>query len=261
MLLFSQDKNRLRKHFIKDRVLFAYHLGDLDDFYFPDCQWIVDYRKRTQIEEALLVYRGLDTPSLLAFGATDGFADLVSEALPFLPSRFYCHYQDDSHAVLLSTYNETPLGTHLKMELGGKPQFVQNTNFVGDIVRLNRSHRKALMRLYASAYPDNYFTERMLDTGKYLGLVDGDNILAVAGVHVSSDEDNIAVLGNITTAVEHRGKKFGQLVTSRLVNELVEEGKVVTLNVKADNLPAIRCYENLGFIRRHTYQEGLFEAK
>ena len=43
MLVFTTNKERLSEHFQKDPVLFAYHLGDLDDFYFKDCQWGATY--------------------------------------------------------------------------------------------------------------------------------------------------------------------------------------------------------------------------
>ena len=70
MLIFCRDKKRLQSHFLKDRVLFAYHLGDLDDFFFDDCQFAVLNDSRGRVEECLLTYFGCDTPSVLAFGLT-----------------------------------------------------------------------------------------------------------------------------------------------------------------------------------------------
>ena len=107
----------------------------------------------------------------------------------------------------------------------------------------------------------------MLATGKYFGcLVDDrvhadDRLLAVAGVHVCSDEYKVAVLGSIATHPEHRGRGLATTLTSHLTAELVNEGKLVCLNVKADNLPAIRCYKKLGFETIHEYEEALFELK
>lgn len=44
----------------------------------------------------------------------------------------------------------------------------------------------ALRRLYDVAYPGNWFDPRMLDTGQYVGVRDGGELVAVAGVHVFS---------------------------------------------------------------------------
>ncbi|MCP4686026.1 MAG: GNAT family N-acetyltransferase, partial [bacterium] len=48
---------------------------------------------------------------------------------------------------------------------------------------------------------------------------------------------------------------------SRLLEELTSEGKMVCLNVQQDNAAAIRCYEKLGFVKVHEYEEALYEPK
>jgi len=265
LLIFTADKKRLRQHFEKDHVLFAYHLGDLDDFHFEDCQWAAIYGRSPRIDDVILIYTGLETPTVLAFGLSERFGDLLDGMLDLFPERFHCHFQEMSRGIFLRRYREKPLGTHLKMKL---------VNFapVSDIdtaciVRLDGSHEPRLRALYDTAYPDNYFDSRMLATGKYFGcLVDDrlhadDRLQAVAGVHVCSDEYNVAALGNITTHPDHRGKGLAAALTSHLTAELVDEGKLVCLNVKADNLPAIRCYEKLGFEVVYEHEEALFEVK
>jgi len=265
LLIFTADKKKLQRHFEKDPVLFGYHLGDLDDFYFEHCQWAAAYGQSPRIEDVILIYTGLDTPAVLAFGLTERFGDLLDGMLDLLPVRFYCHFQETSHDIFLRRYREKPLGRHLKMKLGSFTPVSDIDNAC--IVRLDGSHEPHLRALYDTAYPDNYFDSRMLATGKYFGcLVDDrlhadDRLQAVAGVHVCSDEYNIAVLGNITTHPDHRGRGLATALTSHLTAELVEEGKLVCLNVKVDNLPAIRCYEKLGFETIHEYEEALFEVK
>jgi len=265
MLLFTTDKKRLLKHFRRDPVLFAYHIGDLDDFYFPDCLWAVHFGERSGIDDVLLTYTGCETPTLLAFGLSNRFGDLLSDYLTLAPRKFYCHYQKQHHATFTRYMTETPLGTHLKMKLN-KAEFAKHhppDTRTGDLetVRLDASHEPLLRTLYAAAYPDNYFVPRMLQTGKYFGCFDAGSIVAVAGVHVSSDKHKIAVLGNIATHPDHRGHGLAGLLTYRLVAELICAKKMVCLNVKADNYPAITCYEKLGFVKVHEYEEALFELR
>lgn len=258
MLIFTTNKKWLRRHFEKDRVLFGYHLGDLDDFFFNDCQWAACFDELGRIEENILIYSGLAIPTVLAFGLGPRFQDLLAEALDLLPQRFHCHYQAASRSLLQTQFQEQHLGTHLKMKLRDfrRPDSLPDR---GEIVRLDVADKDELAGLYQTAYPDNYFTSRMLQTGKYFGYRLDDRIVAVSGVHVRSDKDGIAIMGNIATAVEHRGQGYGTAVTARLVQELVAEGKQVGLNVKSDNQPAIHCYRKLGFIEVHRYLEGLFE--
>ena len=49
---------------------------------------------------------------------------------------------------------------------------------------LGRADLPRLRELYAVAYPGNWFDARMVDTGRYAGIRDGDLLVAVAGVHV-----------------------------------------------------------------------------
>jgi len=257
MIVFTNDKKRLQKHCEKDPVLFAYHLGDLDDFFFPDCQWASIYSDRPHIEDLVLIYYGGITPAVHAFGLTDRFPELMHDVVNMLPDEFYCHYQKPSLPILAELHNCHPLGTHLKMSIDRFAP-VDTSAHDASIKRLGPEHEDALKALYESSYPGNYFTSRMLETGKYLGYFDSNRIVAVTGVHVDSKEYHIAVLGNITTAESHRGRGLSTALTSTLVTELINEQKLVCLNVRADNQPAIASYQKLGFTVRHEYEEARF---
>jgi len=259
MLIFSTDKQRLKRHFEKDKVLFSYHLGDLDEFYYPHCQFAVDYGDKSKIEDSILVYTGGEVPAVLAFGFTDLFDDLLKQMLPLLPNKFFCHFKEKQRSIFLTTYKETNLGTHHKMKLESFQKVSNNNNF--DIRRLDSTHFSLLKKLYSIAYPNNYFIERMLESGKYYGCFDNDKIVSVSGVHVDSLEYKISVLGNITTDKEYRGKGISTIVTSRLLENLIADDKTVCLNVKADNHAAITSYTKLGFVKVHEYEEALFELK
>jgi ribosomal protein S18 acetylase RimI-like enzyme len=260
MLIFTSDKKRLLEHFRKDPVLFAYHIGDLDDFYFPNCQWGAGYGNSPRIEECVLVYTGLALPTVLAFGVSDRYANLLEEFAPLFPAKFYCHYQDPYGDILSREYQGADLGIHHKMALR-RLHKSGPLKTGAEIIRLDQSHEQPLQALYESAYPDNYFSSRMLATGKYFGCFVDGRLVAVSGVHVDSARYGITVLGNITTHPDFRGRGLAHAATSRLVEELTGEGKRVCLNVKADNAPAIRCYERLGFEAVHEYREALFELR
>jgi ribosomal protein S18 acetylase RimI-like enzyme len=204
------------------------------------------------------VYTGLDTATVIAFGLTDAISGLFDELMPLLPDRFYCHFFDTYRETLREQYSEEAMGTHIKMNL---IDFKPDERRDASIVPLTESDEAELRNLYTAAYPGCYFTSRILQTGKYFGCRVDDLLVAVAGVHVYSPEYKTAALGSIATHPDHRGKGLASQVTSQLVNELKREVDLICLNVKADNAPAIHCYEKLGFVKTHEYEESLFELK
>jgi ribosomal protein S18 acetylase RimI-like enzyme len=70
-------------------------------------------------------------------------------------------------------------------------------------------------------------------------------LVAQGGTHLTL---NRAIeIGNIVTARAHRRQGYGSQVVSALVRALCSGGKSVFLQVFKDNVPAIACYERLGF--------------
>lgn len=261
MLIFTTDKTRLAKHFRKDPILFAYHLADLDDRFFPFCQWGVSHKSYTQIDEAILVYSPGTRASVLAFGLTKAFESLLTEMLDLLPNQFFCHFQRGHRSILESAFIEQPLGSFNKMKLESFVPAKQSLDSKEQLITLTTEHTDQLLAFFQQAYPNNYFDPMMLATNRYIGLIKNEKIVAVAGVHAISDEHNIAVLGNIATLPEERGNGYSQAVTSHLVALLVKEEKMITLNVSMQNPSAIHVYEKLGFVRTHEYEEGIFTRR
>ena len=118
-----------------------------------------------------------------------------------------------------------------------------------------------LEALYNVSYPGNWFDPRMLETGCYYGIRNGRSLVCVAGIHVYSPRYRVAVLGNVTTHPDFRGRGLGTAACAILCKELLREVDHVGLNVKADNSSAIACYERLGFERIATYEEYSLELK
>ncbi len=258
MFTFAIDKVRLLDHFRKDPVLFGYHIGDLDDFFFPHCQFPSIYSTTARIEDTVLIYTGGTAPTVLAFGLTDRYEGLLRELSDFFPSKFFCHYLRPYRGALTERFREKQLGTHHKMKL---EKLKVGPHAGVEVVRLTPENSSGLLDFYHQAYPSNYFTPRMLETGKYFGIRDGKKLAAVAGVHVHSKEYKTAVLGNIATHPDYRGKGLASAVTGHLCAELASEGLMVCLNVKGDNSGAIKCYEKLGFVKVCEYEEGWFEGR
>jgi ribosomal protein S18 acetylase RimI-like enzyme len=253
------DKQKLITHFRKDPVLFAYHIGDLDDFFFPLCKWPALTNDNDEIEEAILIYNNPLFVTVMAFGLSESFESFLQKEIDNLPNKFFCHFQDKCRDIFKSNFTEEPLGKHLKMKLNNFTK--QHHDNDKNIIRLEMTHLDLVEDFYSKVSPGGYFDPRMLITKKFFGYIENDILKSIAGLHVYSDEYKIAVLGSIATHPDYRRRGLATKVTSILTEELSAEKKLVCLNVKADNMPAIKCYEKIGFEVAHEYEESQFTKR
>ena len=96
------------------------------------------------------------------------------------------------------------------------------------------------------------------DNKRCLVAVSDGKIAAYVGAESVLDESNI---GNIVTHKDYRGKGIGTVLFKAMLDELKASGIVkVFLEVEHDNVPALRLYEKLNFVkyghRRDYYGAG-----
>ncbi len=113
--------------------------------------------------------------------------------------------------------------------------------------------------LYRVSYPDNSFDPRMLETGCFYGIRHGMLLVSVAVVHVYSPRYRVAALGNVATHPSFRGQRLATTVCAKLCQSLLQTVDHIGLNVQADNVSAIRSYEQLGFASIAAYKEYTIE--
>ena len=238
----------------RDPVLHAYQLGDLDDFFWPYTSW---FRRD---EEVVLLYHGVDPPTLLAFAAPSRvgrLAQLLRELTPVLPARLWAHLSPGLELAVAGAFRMDAAGPHHRMALTDPARLAA---VVPAGVVLGAGDLPALRRLYEVAYPGNWFDPRMVDTGQYVGVRDGAELVAVAGVQVFSPTYGVAALGNVATHPRLRGQGLAGAVVAALCRRLREQVGHVALNVKADNAAALRLYGRLGFTRVADYGEYALRA-
>ncbi len=114
----------------------------------------------------------------------------------------------------------------------------------------------ALGALYAH-FPEHHFQPDALRHGVFYGIRAGDRLVAAGGTHAVAPAYGVAVLGGIFTHPDARRRGHASALTSRLVEDHFARGcPDVVLNVPADNRPAIRVYERLGFRTYSNYRAG-----
>jgi len=253
------NKKILADYFQKDIYLHIYSLGDLDEFFWPLTEFYGEQHPE-KAERVITLYRGGTSPTLLALGSENDLPqEHLKTILPYLPASFEAHLRPDLESAFYPTHKITAHGPHYKM---GLVKTEHLNEFSGQsAAQLNSHHMDAIQNLYRISYPENWFDPRMLQTGQYFGVWQEGNLVSIAGVHVYSPAYRVAALGNITTHPDFRNQGLGTQVTAALCLSLLEKVDVIGLNVKANNQPAISCYENLGFEIKADYNEFSLQKK
>ncbi len=259
-LIFLHNKNEIEAFLLKHRHLNFYHLGDLDDFFWPYTTWYA-LQEDGEIKALNLFYSGIDPPVLLGI-ENDNLGDmktLLETSLPLLPAHFYSHLSPGLEKILEDGYSLDHYGEHYKMNL------IDLSNLdeidTSDVVPLTSANLEEIEALYSDGYPGNWFDARMLETGQYVGIREGGVLVSVAGIHVYSPTYKIAALGNITTHPTKRGQGLCTIVTAGLCKQLLKTVDAIGLNVRSDNIPAIKAYEKIGFEVVATYHEWMVKKK
>jgi predicted GNAT family acetyltransferase len=251
-----RDPDALAAFFRRRPAVHAYALGDLDDFFWPHTRWL-GLEREGALAQVALVYDEPDPPVLLALAEApeDGMAELLRAAADRLPARVYGHVTPsvvDAIAPVFAPVTEP--ARHRKLGLVRPEALAAHDR--GGTELLGSSDLREVEAFYARAYPGTWFQSRMLETGRYVGIRRGGELVCVAGVHVWSPAWRVAALGNVATLPEARGEGLATAACARLCGILLEDGiDTISLNVRADNAAAIRAYEKLGFAHAADYVE------
>ncbi len=86
-----------------------------------------------------------------------------------------------------------------------------------------------------------------------------DALVATAGIHIVSEREGVAGLGNVTSHPRVRGRGYARQVCARLLRHLDGLGIAhIGLNVAAGNARAQQVYAGLGFVQVAEYHEVLW---
>lgn len=251
----EHDRGVLAELLGRDSALHAYELGDLDDSFWPYTSW---YRRDDLVA---MVYHGLQVPLVLALAGpqdVDRLRVLLAGVAPLLPARCAAHLSLGAQGALADWFVVSDGEVHRKMALTDRGRLAA-VRPAGEL--LSPADLPELMALYEVAYPGNYFEPRMVQAGPYVGLRREGRLVAVAGSHVFSPAYRVAALGNVATHPRVRGQGLAAAVVAGLCERLLDGVDHIALNVRADNVAAVRLYERLGFSVAGTFGEFLLSAR
>ncbi|BCU67814.1 hypothetical protein HS7_12510 [Sulfolobales archaeon HS-7] len=94
------------------------------------------------------------------------------------------------------------------------------------------------------------FLSEALSAGKttvYGAFVD-ERFVSVAYTWIETE--SVAYIGGVLTEERYRNRGLAKAVVSAIANDIVKRGKIASLYVRDDNIPAIKAYEAVGFKAR-----------
>lgn len=232
-----------------DPVWSVYALGDLAPAMFPNTQWFSP--------DLTLVLRDFGTTILFAMGTAS-----IREALDHVTWPVHLQVQEDALEEIARHATVERTRQMWRMGWNGPPEGGRHIDpgTPGSAMRLSAADVPALKALYgdgeATGESPDFFHASMVTDGVFFGVYEGDRLVAAAGTHLLAPEEGAAAVGNIYTMRDRRGRGLGRVVTSAVL-EAVKDIETVGLNVRADNLAALRLYDSLGFVRHCSFYEGL----
>ncbi len=117
----------------------------------------------------------------------------------------------------------------------------------GNVRRLRGSDVRPINRLYRTDGAPAFYLREHIDGGVYFGAFDGPHLVSVAGTHVVSPEQGIAVVGNVYTHPAYRGQGLATVTTSAVTDIVLRRCREVVLSVDPGNTPAVAAYHRLGY--------------
>jgi ribosomal protein S18 acetylase RimI-like enzyme len=245
----TTDKALLRAFLGRDRLFAAYAICDLEEREFPRTRWGIATAGDEPVAVAM-EYSGLTPQPLFVMGRNDGIEAILRDVVR--PRAAYVAVRAEALSAVESAYRVDPGPPMVRM-------WVDRTRFrpyPSDVRRLLPVEIGELNRLYQLGFA-SWLSSSAIAEGVYYGIRAGGKLVAAAGTHVISPTARLAVVGNVFTHADHRGRGYATAVTGAVTAELLRSCDQVVLNVRADNPPALQAYRRLGYAEYVRFEERL----
>jgi ribosomal protein S18 acetylase RimI-like enzyme len=235
-----EDRDEIRK-ILRPRVEYtAYAIGQLEPGLFERTRW---YHARGDTGTGLVLHsRGGLGEATFAMGDPDAVAAIVSIHPGSVQTYATC---EPSHIPALQrVYRFASQQPMMRMHVTAETFRPVPS---GQAIPLNGFDIRRINGLYASDGAPSYYVPEHIDGGLYRGLFIEGRLVSVAGTHVVSRHEGVAVVGNVFTHRQHRGQGHATVTTSAVTQALLEFCEDVVLTVDPNNAPAVHAYEKLGY--------------
>ena len=245
----TADRAMLRAFLETDRLYSAYALCDLDDREFHRTRWGVA-AVGGQPVAVVLQYAGYSPQPIFVMGESDGVQAILAEVIK--PRTAYVAARTEHMPAIAASYRVDPGPMMLRMWVNA----ARFRPFPSDVRPLRSVDIGELNRLYQLGFA-SWLPASAISDGLYYGARVNGRLVSAAGTHVISPAARLAVVGNVMTDTDFRGRGYATAVTGAVTAELLRFCDQVVLNVRADNPPALAAYRRLGYQVTVAFEERL----
>ena len=245
----TTDRALLRRFLEQDRLYSAYAICDLEEREFARTRWGMAWDRDVPVA-LVLEYHGPTPQPLFVMGREDGIEVVLRDLVR--PRLAYAALPSSILPAVETAYRVDPGPTMVRM-------WVDQARFrpyPATVQRLLPIEIGDLNRLYQLGFA-SWLPPATVADGVYFGMRVNGQLVAAAGTHVIGRSARLAVVGNVLTHVDFRGRGFATAVTGAVTAELLRTCDQVVLNVRADNPPALNAYRRLGYTEHLRFEERL----
>ncbi len=218
----------------------AYALGQLEPALFPRTRW---FWARGSTGTGLVLHsRGGLGDATFVMGDPDAVAAILS--IHPGPTQTYATCQPQHLDTLRDVFRLASQQPMIRMAVRAA-RFVPATRL--NPIALTGLDIRRINSLYSSEGGPSYYIPEHIDSGVYRGIVSEGRLVAVAGTHVVSRQEGVAVVGNVFTHPAYRGRGYATAATSSVTETLLQYCEHVVLTVDPTNTPAVQAYAKLGY--------------
>jgi ribosomal protein S18 acetylase RimI-like enzyme len=245
----TTDRALLHAFLAQDRLYAAYAICDLEEREFGRTRWGAAW-DGAQLIAVGLEYTGPTPQPVFVMGRPDGIGAILRDVIK--PRAAYIAAPSSLLPAVEAHYRVDPGPQMIRM-------WVDRARFrpyPATVQRLLPVEIGELNKLYQLGFA-SWLPSSAIADGVYYGMRVNGRLIAAAGTHVISPAARLAVVGNVLTHVDYRGRGFATAVTGAVTAELLRTCDQVVLNVRADNPPAINAYRRLGYAEHTRFEERL----
>jgi ribosomal protein S18 acetylase RimI-like enzyme len=245
----TRDRDLIRRFLEGNRLFAAYALCDLEDREFSRTRWGAALED-DEIVAIALEYSGMTPQPMFVMGRDDGIEAILRDVVR--PRAAYVAALTESLPAVQTQYRVDPGPPMVRMWVD-KARF---RPYPADVRRLLPIEIGELNRLYQLGFA-SWLPSSSIAEGVYYGIRVAGRLVAAAGTHVISPTARLAVVGNVLTHIDYRGRGYATAVTGAVTAELLRTCDQVALNVRSDNPPALQAYRRLGYAEHVRFEERL----
>ena len=245
----TSDRAVLRAFLERDRLYAAYALCDLEEREFARTRWGLAFQGDVPVA-LVLEYNGPTPQPLFVMGQPEGIELILRDLIR--PRLAYAAAPAGLVGAIASAYRVDPGPEMVRMWV----DYTRFRPYPATVQRLLPADIGDLNRLYQLGFA-SWLPPTTIADGVYYGMRVNGQLVSAAGTHVISRAARLAVVGNVLTHVDFRGRGFATAVTAAVTGELLRYCDQVVLNVRADNPPALNAYRRLGYAEHLRFEERL----